>query len=271
MILKRLELINFKIHSLLELDFTTGINYIVGDNGIGKTSILDSVYYLGLTRNPYNISDNKFVQFDKDFFWIKGFFLSDDNSPENIEVFYHINNGKRVNRNEKTYKNFSSHLGLIPILFICPADIYELVHIQENRRKFIDQILSQQNKNYLNALQQYQKFLLQRNHLLKQQSDYGKNFTNMLDAINSNLIPLNAKIYKYRAKLVDEINNLICNIFYSISDIDIPVSISYESNVNIENVNNLYNESIDNDLRLMHTTVGIHRDKFYFIFNGDDI
>lgn len=75
MILKRLELINFKIHSLLELDFTTGINYIVGDNGIGKTSILDSVYYLGLTRNPYNISDNKFVQFDKDFFGLKVFSL----------------------------------------------------------------------------------------------------------------------------------------------------------------------------------------------------
>ncbi|HOB27648.1 MAG TPA: AAA family ATPase, partial [Bacteroidales bacterium] len=144
MLLKRLELTNFKIHNYLKLEFSEGLNYIVGDNGIGKTSILDSIYYLGLTRNPYNITDNKFIQFNKEFFLIKGFFFSDNNSPENIEVLYHNINGKKVCRNEKFYKRFSTHLGLIPIVFICPSDIYELVYNQENRRKLIDQILSQQ-------------------------------------------------------------------------------------------------------------------------------
>jgi DNA replication and repair protein RecF len=234
MLLKRLELTNFKIHNYLKLEFSEGLNYIVGDNGIGKTSILDSIYYLGLTRNPYNITDNKFIQFNKEFFLIKGFFYSDNNSPENIEILYHNINGKKVCRNEKFYKRFSTHLGLIPMVFICPSDIYELVYNQENRRKLIDQILSQQSSNYLNALQNYQKLLQQRNHLLKQQSLFGKDFSNMLNAINTNIIPLNEEIYKYRTNLIADINKTINNIFYSISNIDVSVSIKYESNISLK-------------------------------------
>ncbi|HPM39536.1 MAG TPA: DNA replication and repair protein RecF [Bacteroidales bacterium] len=271
MLLKRLELTNFKIHNYLKLEFSEGLNYIVGDNGIGKTSILDSIYYLGLTRNPYNITDNKFIQFNKEFFLIKGFFYSDNNSPENIEILYHNINGKKVCRNEKFYKRFSTHLGLIPMVFICPSDIYELVYNQENRRKLIDQILSQQSSNYLNALQNYQKFLQQRNHLLKQQSLFGKDFSNMLNAINTNIIPLNEEIYKYRTNLIADINKTINNIFYSISNIDVPVSIKYESNIELKNIENLFNDTLENDLRLTHTTIGIHRDKLYFLFNNDDI
>ena len=271
MLLKRLELTNFKIHDYLKLEFSEGLNYIVGDNGIGKTSILDSIYYLGLTRNPYNITDNKFIQFNKEFFLIKGFFYSDNNSPENIEVLYHNINGKKVGRNEKFYKRFSSHLGLIPMVFICPSDIYELVYNQENRRKLIDQILSQQSSNYLNALQNYQKLLQQRNHLLKQQNLFGKDFSNMLNAIDTNIIPLDKEIYKYRTNLIADINKTINNIFYSISNIDVPVAIRYESNIEPENIENLFNDTLENDLRLTHTTIGIHRDKLYFLFNNDDI
>lgn len=271
MLLKRLELTNFKIHNYLKLEFSEGINYIVGDNGIGKTTILDSIYYLGLTRNPYNITDNKFIQFNKEFFLIKGFFFSDNNSPENIEVLYHNVNGKKVCRNEKFYKRFSTHLGLIPIVFICPSDIYELVCNQENRRKLIDQILSQQSSNYLNALQNYQKLLQQRNHLLKQQNLFGKDFSNMLNAIDTNIIPINVEIYKYRTNLIADINKTINNIFYSISNIDVPVSVKYESNIDPENLENLFNDTLENDLRLTHTTIGIHRDKLYFLFNNDDI
>ena len=271
MLLKRLELTNFKIHNYLKLEFSEGLNYIVGDNGIGKTTILDSIYYLGLTRNPYNITDNKFIQFNKEFFLIKGFFFSDNNSPENIEVLYHNINGKKVCRNEKFYKRFSTHLGLIPIVFICPSDIYELVYNQENRRKLIDQILSQQSSNYLNALQNYQKLLQQRNHLLKQQNLFGKDFSNMLNAIDTNIIPLDKEIYKYRTNLIADINKTINNIFYSISNIDVPVSIQYVSNIDPENIENLFNDTLENDLRLTHTTIGIHRDKLYFLFNNDDI
>lgn len=271
MLLKRLELTNFKIHNYLKLEFSEGINYIVGDNGIGKTTILDSIYYLGLTRNPYNITDNKFIQFNKEFFLIKGFFYSDNNSPENIEILYHNINGKKVGRNEKFYKRFSSHLGLIPMVFICPSDIYELVYNQENRRKLIDQILSQQSSNYLNALQNYQKLLQQRNHLLKQQNLFGKDFSNMLNAIDTNIIPLDKEIYKYRTNLIADINKTINNIFYSISNIDVPVSVQYVSNIDPENLENLFNDTLENDLRLTHTTIGIHRDKLYFLFNNDDI
>lgn len=271
MLLKRLELTNFKIHDYLKLEFSEGLNYIVGDNGIGKTSILDSIYYLGLTRNPYNITDNKFIQFNKEFFLIKGFFYSDNNSPENIEILYHNINGKKVGRNEKFYKRFSSHLGLIPMVFICPSDIYELVYNQENRRKLIDQILSQQSSNYLNALQNYQKLLQQRNHLLKQQNLFGKDFSNMLNAIDTNIIPLDKEIYKYRTNLIADINKTINNIFYSISNIDVPVSVQYVSNIDPENIENLFNDTLENDLRLTHTTIGIHRDKLYFLFNNDDI
>lgn len=271
MLLKRLELTNFKIHNYLKLEFSEGINYIVGDNGIGKTTILDSIYYLGLTRNPYNITDNKFIQFNKEFFLIKGFFFSDNNSPENIEVLYHNINGKKVCRNEKFYKRFSTHLGLIPMVFICPSDIYELVYNQENRRKLIDQILSQQSSNYLNALQNYQKLLQQRNHLLKQQNLFGKDFSNMLNAIDTNIIPLDKEIYKYRTNLIADINKTINNIFYSISNIDVPVSVQYVSNIDPENIENLFNDTLENDLRLTHTTIGIHRDKLYFLFNNDDI
>jgi len=99
------------------------------------------------------------------------------------------------------------------MVFICPSDIYELVYNQENRRKLIDQILSQQSSNYLNALQNYQKLLQQRNHLLKQQSLFGKDFSNMLNAINTNIIPLNEEIYKYRTNLIADINKTINNIF----------------------------------------------------------
>jgi DNA replication and repair protein RecF len=271
MLLKRLELTNFKIHNYLELEFSEGVNYIVGDNGVGKTSILDSIFYLGLTRNPYNIPDSKFVQFDKDFFLIKGFFYSDNDSPENIEIQYHNINGKKVCRNEKLYKRFSSHLGLIPIVFICPSDIHELVYSQENRRKLIDQILSQQNSNYLNALQNYQKLLQQRNHLLKQQSLFGKDFSNMLNAIDINIIPLNEQIYKYRTSLINDINRSINDIFYSISNINIPISINYESNIDPSNLENIIYDNRGNDIRLTHTTIGIHRDKLYFLFNNDDI
>ena len=164
--LQNISLINFKNYSQVELEFSARINCFVGNNGVGKTNILDAIYYLSLTKSFFNSIDNQNIKYDEDFFVIQGAFLRGD-TQENIYCSSKRNRKKQFKRNKKEYQRLADHIGLFPVVMISPADSNLITGGSDERRKFINAVISQFDRNYLNDLIQYNKALAQRNKLLK--------------------------------------------------------------------------------------------------------
>ncbi|MFW6276017.1 MAG: DNA replication/repair protein RecF, partial [bacterium] len=166
MYLKHLNILNYKNVSQVELDFCDGINCFVGANGAGKTNLLDAVYYLSFCKSYFNSIDSQNISHDEDFFVIQGTFDRNE-SEEQIYVALKRNQKKQFKRNKKEYSRLSEHIGLLPLVMISPSDERLIVEGSDQRRKYIDSVVSQYNKAYLEKIIRYNRALVQRNTLLK--------------------------------------------------------------------------------------------------------
>src|SRR5690606_13652211 len=163
MFLKSVKIRNFKNFIDTGYEFSSKINAFVGKNGVGKTNLLDAVHYLALTKSYLNYSDVQNVNFDSEFFTIEGIFENDE-----LDVIFcavHREKGKTFKKNAKIYDRISAHIGSYPLVMISPYDIDLIKDGSDTRRKFIDNIISQSNKEYLNDLIRYNRALNQRNSL----------------------------------------------------------------------------------------------------------
>ena len=167
MYLKQLSLINFKNYASLEAQFSPKINCFVGNNGMGKTNLLDAIYYLSFCKSFFNSIDSQNITHHENFFVLQGLFSSGN---EDIEIYCGIkkNHKKIFKRNKTEYERLSDHIGQIPLVMISPDDIEIINGSSETRRKFLDSIISQYDKHYLEKLILYNQALKQRNALLKQ-------------------------------------------------------------------------------------------------------
>src|ERR1700761_2843970 len=167
MYLEQLSVINFKNYSEAELSFSPGVNAFTGDNGAGKTNLLDAIHYLSLCKSYFNPIDTQQIKQGFDFFMISGNFIKNEHA-DMVACSVKRNQKKQFKRNKNDYQRLADHIGLFPLVMVSPYDVSIIIEGSEERRKFIDNVISQSNNAYLDELIAYNRVLNNRNALLKQ-------------------------------------------------------------------------------------------------------
>lgn len=171
MILRRLSILNYKNLSEAELDLSDRLNCFIGQNGMGKTNVLDAIYFLSMCKSSVTSQDQMVVRHDADFMVLQGDYEREDGTKEEIYCGLKRGQKKQFRRSKKPYKRLAEHIGLIPIVMVSPADQMLIMGGSEERRRFMDMIISQCDLPYLDALVRYNKALQQRNTLLKMEEE----------------------------------------------------------------------------------------------------
>ena len=263
LILNKLSLINYKNIDSKAFVFDYKINCFVGDNGVGKTNVLDSIYHLAMTKSYFNSVTSQSINHKAEFMVIEGDFKK-GNKSEKIISSLKKGQRKTFKRNGKIYKKFSDHIGLIPVVMISPYDRDLIQEGSSNRRKFIDNVISQNNKTYLSQIISYQKILYQRNALLKYFKKNNNFDINILKVYDDQLYELSSPIYKTRIDFFKNFVPVFINRYNSISQNKEKVDISYDSQLNHESLDYLLKNSIEKDRIVQYTSCGIHKDDLIF-------
>ena len=263
MYLRKISIVNFKNIESQTFDFQPKINCFVGNNGVGKTNVLDAIYYLSFAKSYFNTVAVQNINHNASFFMIEGDYLI-DNRPEKIVCSLKKGQKKVLKRNDKTYEKFSEHVGQFPLVIISPADRDLVTEGSDTRRKFMDGVISQQNKQYLNDLISYNKVLTQRNALLKY---FAANRT--FDAVNLNvydeqLSEYGARIYEVRKQFLEAFIPIFNQKYQIISGESERVNLLYKSQLHDFKIKELLKKSLEKDKILQFTTAGIHKDDLSF-------
>ncbi len=259
MYLKNLSLINFKNYEQADLAFSDKINCFVGSNGVGKTNLLDAVHYLSLCKSYFNPSDSQNIRYGQDFFVIQGNYWRGD-SDELIYCGFKRNTRKQFKRNKTDYEKLSDHIGFIPAVMISPYDSRLITEGSEERRRFIDSVISQYNKEYLEALIKYYRLLEQRNRLLKQNKQTPVD-SDLFAVIDDQIIPLGTFIYETRKKFTEQLIPVFNKIYQYISQgSQENVGLNYISQLQQRDYKTLLEDSFAKDRMMEYTTSGIHKD-----------
>jgi DNA replication and repair protein RecF len=259
MYLKKITLTNFKNYELDEMEFSPRINCFTGNNGVGKTNILDAIHYLSLTKSFFNSIDSVSIRHGEDFFIVKGLFLKGDDVDE-ISCSFQRQKHKILKINSKEYPKLSDHIGKFPVVMISPADSALVTEGSEERRKFMNKIISQYNNLYLDSVLSYSKALQQRNKLLKDFRLSGKADKDMLEIYDDQLVKHGNYIYDQRLKLVEELVPVFNDYYSLISSGKEKVKLTYRSHLSDGNFCNLLRNSLGKDMILEYTSTGIHKD-----------
>lgn len=268
MIIKNLKIFNFKNHSEKSFDFSPEINCFVGNNGAGKTNILDALHYLSMAKSFLGNLDAQNILHESDFFAIEAEIQGEEKN-DIIKVQLPKEGKKIIKKNDKTYERIADHIGFLPSVMISPYDSNLISDGSESRRKFLDVMISQTDSDYLFALIQYQKTLQQRNALLKY---FAKNRTFDLDSLEIYNEPLNkfgTQIFEKRQRFVASILPTIQHFYEIISKGNEKVTVIYESNLNEQNFEEILSENLEKDRVLTYTSRGIHKDDLRFEMNGN--
>lgn len=261
---------NYKNFDSKTLDFDPVINCLVGDNGVGKTNILDAIYHLCFGKSYFNPVATQNIKHDTDFFVVDGEFEKEGRT-EKIICSFKKGTKKVIKRNGKAYEKFSEHIGFLPLVIISPSDRDLILEGSDTRRKFMDGVISQSDKAYLQTLIKYNKVLTQRNSLLKY---FVANHTfdpNTLAIYNEQLHNLGTEIHRKRVAFIDSLIPIFQKQYAHISEKDEQITLSYESQLSEENLLNLLEKNIDKDRALQYTSVGIHKDDLDFTIGGHPI
>lgn len=266
MYLKKITLTNFKNYELDELEFSSKINCFTGNNGVGKTNILDAIHYLSLTKSFFNNIDSISIRHGEDYFIIQGVFVRDE-EEDLIYCAFQRQKHKLLRRNSKDYQKLSDHVGRYPVVMISPADSALISEGSEDRRKFMNKIISQYNTAYLDSLLHYGKALQQRNKLLKDFKISGRFDQDMLSVFDNQIIKYGNYIFTERQILVDELIPVFREYYSLISSGKEKVRLQYKSQLSEGSFQDLLSDSITKDRYLEYTTVGIHKDDLILEMN----
>lgn len=256
MYLKQLSIANFKNIEQVNLQLAEGLNCLVGDNGEGKTNLLDAIYYLSMAKSYFNITDLQSIRHGEDYFMLQASYERND-TEEQLYCGIKRGEGKVLKRNGKAYERFSDHIGFVPLVMVSPTDSALINDSGEERRKYLNSLISQLDREYLESLIRYNKALLQRNKLLKQA---GTMDADMLGVLNHQLADYGHRIFEKRKTLVEDMLPHFSRAYAYISGEKESVTLTYKSDLAAEGLENLLQQSLEKDRVLQHTTVGIHRD-----------
>jgi DNA replication and repair protein RecF len=264
--LQSLSVINFKNFFEGEFLFSPTVNAFAGDNGAGKTNLLDAIHYLSLCKSYFNPIDTMQIRQGTDFFMVQGVF---DKKKKNeiISCSLKRNQKKQFKKNKKEYERLADHIGSFPLVMIAPYDISIITEGSDERRKFIDNVISQTDNLYLDELIFYNKVLANRNALLRQFSG-GFYDPQLLDIYSQQLIDSGNRIFEKRKAFMEVFTPIFNKHYHYLSEQAEDVELVYDSHLLRDSFDSLLKLSIDRDKILERTTVGIHKDDLVFSING---
>lgn len=255
--LKRISILNYKNLEQVDLAFSRKMNCIIGRNGMGKTNLMDAVYYLSFCKSATNPIDSQNICHDQDFFVVQGFYETDDGDPEEVYCGLKRRQKKQFKRNKKEYTRLSDHIGLIPLVMVSPADSLLIAGGSEERRRFMDVVISQFDREYLDALIRYNKALLQRNTLLKAEVEPEEE---LMAVWEEAMAASGEVVYRKRREFIDEFIPVFQSYYSYISQDREQVSLAYESHAAEGNLLELLAASRQRDRIMGYSLKGVHKD-----------
>ena len=266
-ILEKIVISDFRNIQLQELEFSPNVNCVSGNNGEGKTNLLDAIYYLSMTKSAFASSDKFNFRHGTDEFSIAGTYRMENGLSSRFALKMSSKGEKKVKRDDKPYGKVSEHVGVLPIVMVSPSDISMVSESGEERRRFVNAVLSQMDREYMAAMQQYNRLLLQRNKMLKEQGPD----RSLLEVIDMRMSMLSEPIFQARKRFVEDLKPIVAEYYKAVSGDSEQVDIEYESELFKAPLDQLLEASFDKDRILKYTTAGIQRDDFAFRMNGHPI
>jgi DNA replication and repair protein RecF len=261
--LKNITLLNFKNYADAAVGFSKTVNAFVGDNGAGKTNLLDAIHYLCLCKSYFNPIDTQQIKTGEDIFLIQGDF-DREGKNEKISCGVKRNQKKQFKRNKKEYDKLADHIGLFPVVMISPYDSSIISEGSEERRRFMDNVISQTDGRYLDELIIYNKHLLNRNAFLKQVALSRRYDPALFEIIDEQLVASGNKIFDKRKQFMLDFIPLFNQHYEFLSSSSEQVDMQYSSQLNDASFESLLSQSVEKDKILERTTMGIHKDDLVF-------
>ena len=269
MILKSLELANFRNYEELNISFDKGTNILYGDNAQGKTNILEAIYVSATTKSHKGSKDKEIINFNKEEAHIRTY-LEKENIETRVDMHLRKNKSKGIAIDGQKIKKAADLMGLLNVVFFSPEDLSIIKDGPAERRRFADMELCQLDSFYLYNLNHYNKIIGQRNKLLKDMY-FQPELKETLNIWDSQLVSFGSKIIERREQFVKQLGDIIFDIHKKLSGGKEELVIAYEPDVSIEDFEKQMKYNQDKDIRLKQTTTGPHRDDFSFVVNGVDI
>ena len=257
MILKRISILNYKNLEQAELEFSPKMNCFIGQNGMGKTNLLDAVYYLSFCKSATNPIDSQNIRHEGEFFVIQGFYETDQGDPEEVYCGLKRRQKKQFKRNKKEYSRLSDHIGFIPLVMVSPADAELIAGGSEERRRFMDVVISQYDKEYLDALIRYNKALAQRNALLKSEQEPDEELMLVWEEM---MASTGETVFKKRSEFIAEFIPTFQSFYSYISQDKEKVDLAYESHALSGGLLDIIKESRQRDRIMGYSLKGVHKD-----------
>ncbi len=268
MYLRKISVANFKNYEEASLAFSEKINCFIGDNGVGKTNLLDAIHYLSFCKSYFNPIDSQNVRHSQDFFSIHGTYFKNGDQPDKISCVQRLNQKKQFRLNKKDYERLADHIGLYPLVMVSPYDRDLINEGSEVRRKYLDGVISQFDRNYLEDLINYNKALAQRNALLKHFAETRTFNAQSLEVWDTQLSGPGQRIFERRQAFLQAFVPVFQRYFEFISEGKEEVSITYESQLFERSLGELLAVSAERDRAARYTTTGVHKDDLVFVING---
>ena len=255
--LKRISILNYKNLEQAELAFSRKMNCIIGKNGMGKTNLMDAVYYLSFCKSATNPIDSQNIRHEQDFFVLQGFYETEGGDPEEVYCGLKRRQKKQFKRNKKEYTRLSDHIGLIPLVMVSPADTLLIAGGSEERRRFMDVVISQFDREYLDALIRYNKALVQRNTLLKAELEPDEELMNVWEEM---MASTGEVVFRKRQQFIEEFIPIFQSYYSYISQNQEEVKLSYQSHAAEGDLLALLRANRQRDRVMGYSLKGIHKD-----------
>ena len=265
MFLKNITILNYKNIADAHLELSPKMNCFIGSNGVGKTNMLDAIYYLSFCHSMFTNVDSSVIRHEQDFFMIQGEYETD--SHQNEEIYAGMKRGvkKQFKRNKKAYKRLSEHIGLIPLIIVSPDDTILIQGGSEERRRLLDIVISQYDSTYIDSLNRYNKALQQRNSLLKMEEEPD---TLVMQLWEEEMAKYGEQIYRKREEFIVRFIPVFQDIYSRISGNKEQVSIRYTSHCQRGALLDVIQRDRMKDRAIGYSLHGIHRDDIEMLLNG---
>ena len=264
--LKKTVVQDFRNIAFQEITFSPNVNCISGNNGEGKTNLLDAIYYLSMTKSAFPAPDSANFRFGTAGFTLSGTY-SMENGLESRFALKVSQDGKKMVRDDKPYARMGEHIGILPVVMVSPGDIALVSESGEERRRLSNAVLSQMDREYLAAVQSYNRLLAQRNKILKDPLPDAS----LLEVIDERMAPPAAAIQAARQQLTEDLMPVVSSYYRLISGGGEDVSIVYKSDLTNHSLQDVFMSHREQDFRLRYTSSGVQRDDFLFTLNGHPI
>ncbi len=268
--LSHLHLLHFRNHREAELELGPEVNCFVGPNGVGKTNLLDAVHYLALAKSYFDAVDMHNILDGEEYFMVQGA-VRTDQGDDNLLCTVRKGQRKVLSRNRKEYDRLADHVGRYPVVMITPYDAQLVLEGSEVRRRFLDGLIAQFDKAYLEALIRYNRALAQRNTLLKRFAEQGGGALQMLEPWDMQLVQYGTAVHEARRAFLADLVPLLTDHYAGISGQREAVGLEYRSALNETPLEALLNAAWERDRAATHTTVGVHKDDLVFTINGQPL